>query len=114
MSDGRRNQRSPEAAAYRKLYKTAAWQQARQAQLSKQPLCEMCLRRGKVVPATVVNHGTPHKGDWQLFIDAKNHQSVCKPCHDGPVQSAERRGYSVEVGVDGWPIDSRQPTEERH
>ena len=105
----RREQRSEAAAKYRKLYKTKAWQQARLAQLAKQPLCEECLRHKRVVPATVVNHGTPHKGDWRRFIDPQNHQSVCKPCHDGVIQSAERRGYSVEVGVDGFPIDPKHP-----
>jgi 5-methylcytosine-specific restriction protein A len=64
----------------------------------------------------VVNHRTPHKGDWSLFIDPANHQSVCKPCHDGPIQSAERTGkatirigYSEATGPDGLPTDPRHP-----
>jgi 5-methylcytosine-specific restriction protein A len=61
------------------------------------------------VAATVVNHRKPHKGNWSLFIDATNHESTCKPCHDGPIQSEERRGFSREVGVDGWPTSPAHP-----
>lgn len=104
----RRNQRSSSAEAYRGWYKLAIWLKLRAEQLARQPLCERCIKRDKVVPATVVNHRKPHKGDWKLFIDPENHQSLCKPCHDGPVQSAERGGRTVEIGVDGWPIEPKQ------
>jgi len=105
----RRNQRSPEAARYRKLYTTAAWTHARRAQLVRQPLCERCLVAGKVAAATVVHHRIPHKGDWVLFIDLANHESVCADCHDGPIQSEERRGFSTSVDQAGWPTDPRHP-----
>jgi 5-methylcytosine-specific restriction endonuclease McrA len=101
--------RSPEAAAYRKLYKGAAWQRARAYQLSIEPLCMRCKTRGIIVPATVVNHITPHKGDLTLFYDPANHESTCKPCHDGAIQSEERIGFSKEIGIDGWPTDQRHP-----
>ena len=42
---------------------------AKRRQLAKQPLCEMCERRGRTVPATIVHHRTPHRGDWAMFID---------------------------------------------
>jgi 5-methylcytosine-specific restriction protein A len=61
------------------------------------------------VAASVVNHKIPHKGDVELFYSPENIESVCKSCHDGPIQSEERRGYSSEVGTDGWPIDYRHP-----
>jgi 5-methylcytosine-specific restriction protein A len=60
-----------------------------------------------VVLATVVNHRKPHKGDRSLFFDAGNHESTCKPCHDGPIQSEERRGFARDIGADGWPTDPR-------
>lgn len=97
--------RSEQAQAYRHFYKTKAWQQARAAQLSSQPLCELCLEAKRTVPATVVNHKTPHKGDWQLFIDPTNHQSVCKPCHDGAIQSFERTGDMRGCDESGVPLD---------
>ncbi|MDN3627161.1 hypothetical protein [Methylobacterium isbiliense] len=52
------------------------------------------LARGEVVPASVVNHRRPHRGEWALFIDPENHESVCKPCHDREIQREERAGSS--------------------
>ena len=105
----RRDQRSPEASAYRMWYQQKVWKLAREMQLGKEPLCEWCAARGVVTPATVVNHVIPHKGNWLLFIDPDNHASVCKACHDGPIAEVERKGYNRDIGLDGWPTDPRHP-----
>jgi 5-methylcytosine-specific restriction protein A len=102
---GRPDWRSPEAAAYRRLYTLAAWRRARKTQLAKQPLCEPCLTEGFTTAANVVNHRKPHKGDLVLFWDPANHQSVCKPHHDGPIQREELKGFSAAVDASGWPTD---------
>lgn len=105
----RRDQRSPEAERYRPLYNTRRWRRVRQDQLAKQPLCERCLAKGRVVPATVCHHVDPKtKADPATFY-AGPFASLCADCHDGPVQSTERRGYSSEVGEDGWPADPHHP-----
>ena len=109
VSKAKRDYRSKAAREWRKLYKTREWQAVRLAQLSRQPLCESCQRQGRVTAATVVNHRIPHKGDRYLFFDQGNHESSCKPCHDGPTQAAEHRGYSAEKGADGWPVDPAHP-----
>lgn len=101
--------RSQEAQAYRHLYKNRAWQQARTAKLAAEPLCELCAKTGRVTPATVVNHRIPHKGDWQLFIDPTNHQSACKPCHDGAIQSYEKTGSMRGHDESGAPLDPNHP-----
>ena len=61
--------------------------------------------------ASVVNHKKRHKGDPELFFDPDNLESVCKPCHDGAIQSEERReaNYSDAVGPDGYPLDPNHP-----
>ena len=105
----RRDDRSEEAKAYRRLYRTAAWKRMRAAQLARQPLCERCVKAGRVTAATVVNHRDPHKGDMARFSDRANLESACAPCHDGAIQSEERRGYSTEIGADGWPTCERHP-----
>jgi 5-methylcytosine-specific restriction protein A len=105
----KRHHRSPAAEQYRRLYKTAAWRALRLAQLRSQPLCERCLADNVVEPATVVHHREAHKGDEKLFWDPKNLESVCDPCHSGPIQSEERRGFSTAIGPDGWPVDARHP-----
>ena len=106
----KRDYRSAEAAAYRILYKSRRWRLLRLAQFARQPLCERCLDRGKVTVATVANHRRPHKGDLELFFDQANLESACKPCHDGPIQSDERRGYSSAADADGWPTDPHHPS----
>jgi len=58
------------------------WQKARKVYLAKHPLCRHCEQEGKVVPATVVDHIKPHKGNKRLFWDSSNWQSLCKRHHD--------------------------------
>jgi 5-methylcytosine-specific restriction protein A len=103
------DRRSPAAKQWRKLYQTPTWKRIRRAKLSKDPLCELCQARGRTVLARVVNHRIPHKGNWALFVDPGNHQSTCKPCHDGEIQSREKTGrdYDKAVGLDGFPIDPK-------
>ena len=97
--------RSEEAKEYRKLYKTARWQRMRDAQLSEQPLCCMCLALEEVTPATIVDHIKSHKGDLALFYDPNNLQSLCKPHHDGAKQRIDRGGRAYEIGEDGYPVE---------
>lgn len=100
----KRDTRSPDADAYRNWYGLKAWRDARKAQLAREPLCRYCKDEGFIVQATIVNHVKPHKGDWQLFIAASNHESTCKNHHDSLVQSFERTGTMRPViGLDGWP-----------
>lgn len=60
------------------------WQTARAYFLRKHPLCMCadCKAAGLIVPASVVDHITPHRGDMRLFWDSSNWQSLSKPCHD--------------------------------
>lgn len=90
---------------WRRWYNTARWRTARQAQLTKQPLCERCLSRGVVKAATVVHHTEAHKGDADLFWDASKYASSCDGCHNTDEQRIERGGKARQaVGSDGWPI----------
>lgn len=57
------------------------WRLVRAAHLAESPLCVACLAKGATVPATEVDHITPHRGDMTLFWDVDNWQSLCKPCH---------------------------------
>ena len=99
----KRNQRSAEAAAYRRLYQTARWQRLRAAKLAQDPLCEYCMRIEAVEPATVVHHGEGgHKGDVDRFWSGP-FVSLCKRCHD-TYGGDEDKGREVRIiGVDGYP-----------
>lgn len=107
------DQRSAEALAYRALYKTIEWFKLRSAQLKRKPYCERSIHNDRV-KATTVNHRKPHRGDRKLFFDPANLESVCKPCHDGPIQREERRGYSPSVDAGGWPTDPKHPGNKVH
>lgn len=101
---GRIDRRSAEAAAYRKLYKTARWQRLREGQLSAEPLCEWCLEREDIEPATEVHHTDGgHKGDLDKFWSGP-FISTCKSCHASRGQLEDNGKVVVTTGVDGYPL----------
>lgn len=72
-----------ESAQWHSWYSLPVWtQQLRPAQLLREPFCRACAQRGIRTRATVVDHVQPFRGDWALFLDPANHQSLCKRCHD--------------------------------
>jgi hypothetical protein len=122
---GRRDDRSAEAAEYRRWYNTARWRRRRLAQLEASPVCEFCLKRGIVNDGSrkmdgsvqtnprrrflVADHIVAHRGDPELFWSGAL-QTLCPDHHDSVKQAEEVRGYSTEVGIDGWPVDPRHPS----
>jgi 5-methylcytosine-specific restriction protein A len=70
----------------------ARWRRARAAYLARHPLCAACQAEGRVVPATVVDHVVPHRGDAALFRDQANWAALCKPCHDAKTAREGRWG----------------------
>lgn len=78
----RTGDRSAEAESWRWMYKTDEWLlELRPAQLLKEPFCRECARRGERVRATDVDHVVDHKGDWKIFTDPDNLESLCHSCH---------------------------------
>jgi len=59
------------------------WSKYRKAYLADYPLCVRCFEKTPPVirEATVVDHIVPHHGDYKLFWDPSNHQSLCDECH---------------------------------
>jgi 5-methylcytosine-specific restriction endonuclease McrA len=104
-----RLQRSEEAKVWQRWYKTARWQALRRQILSAHPLCSMCHADGRLTPATVCDHVVPHKGDPALFWNSGNLTGLCKPHHDAAKQAEERRGFSLAVDADGYPVDPAHP-----
>jgi len=84
-------------------YCTTGWLRRRAHQLMIEPLCRLCFEQGKIVPATVADHVTPHKGDFTAFrLGAL--RSLCKACHDGlDADNAPRH----PVREDGSPTDPK-------
>jgi 5-methylcytosine-specific restriction enzyme A len=79
--DRRRQIDHERGSAHQRGY-TRVWSRASQAFLRENPLCAICEREGRLVPATVTDHVAPHRGDPELFWSRSNWQALCKPCHD--------------------------------
>jgi 5-methylcytosine-specific restriction protein A len=67
------------------------WHIASKAHLARNPLCVQCMKKRRIVAATVTDHIVPHKGDPALFWDPNNWQSMCKSCHDRKTASRDHR-----------------------
>jgi len=70
-----------------KYYHNPQWLGERDYYLRMHPLCECCMKHGRIVPAEHVHHKVPfgrgrdeeHK--LQLLTNPKNFMSICKKCH---------------------------------
>lgn len=65
------------------------WRKARQAYLAKHPFCVECLKAGKYVAATDVDHIVPHRGNKKLFWDSDNWQPLCHSHHSQKTRRGE-------------------------
>jgi hypothetical protein len=104
--------RSPEAAAYRKLYQSKEWKDFRAGYLQHHPWCVKCEARGERVRAAVVDHVNPHRGDVRLFWKGP-FQGLCHPHHSGAKQREEARGYAMGSDAGGRPLDPHHPWNRR-
>ncbi len=68
-----------------KGYQSVAWKKLREVYMHQHPLCEECLKKGKVTPAEDIHHiRSPFTGgdiNYSLLLDDKNLEAVCKKCH---------------------------------
>lgn len=89
------------SAEYHGWYLLPIWtDNLRPAQLLREPFCRECAAQYPPddprhrTRATVVDHVRPFRGDWSLFVDPANHQSLCKRHHDQKTsrEQAEERG----------------------
>lgn len=88
----------------------AAWRKRRDQQLQREPACRFCRQfDGRLVPATVADHVTPHRGDPVLFRGPL--QSLCASCHSSRKQQIEASASGLMRGCDarGVPVDPCHP-----
>ena len=94
------------------FYSRAVWTKRRRHQLAVHPLCQPCLERDRVEPATVADHTTRWRGtenELDAFVLTPL-SSMCASCHSKLKQQQEGvRGYSTEIGPDGFPVDRNHP-----
>lgn len=113
VTDSTRRERSRNAKRYaeqpwRRWYNTAAWRARKSAQKAIQPLCELCLARGKVVPMWAADHHPPHDGDWYAFMHGPV-RSLCESCHNGEAQRQQKGSTLGGVDADGRPTSPDHP-----
>jgi 5-methylcytosine-specific restriction enzyme A len=93
---------------HHRFYGLQVWKRRRAQQRRREPFCAMCLAMGKAVPATIVDHIIPHKGNSNAFRTGAL-QSLCKDHHDSAKRIDDLRSFSSQIGVDGWPVDPDHP-----
>ena len=76
--------------AYRDWYHLPVWKRMRKRHLDIEPFCRECLKNGVYVKAFQVDHIVPHRGDWSLFTNEGNLQTLCEVHHTRKTM-AERR-----------------------
>ena len=93
-----------EVATMQHLYDTR-WHKARKAFLNEHPLCVRCLLSNITTPATMVDHKTPHRGDYGLFWDISNWQALCDTCHRIKTASMDDDNVFGNVPKDKEDVD---------
>ena len=80
-------------------YNNTAWRKMRDTYLKSHPICEECLKKGKVTPATSVHHiKSPFKKgevNYALLLDYDNLEAICHECH-GLLHAKEQGHISPE------------------
>ena len=72
---------------YQHLLNSKRWKTLRRWKLEQNPLCELCLREGKIVSAVDVHHIDPCENSQTLeemtdkCFRVDNLQALCIPCH---------------------------------
>lgn len=62
------------------FYTSKEWRLTRKRHLKEQPFCIECMKVGKIVKATIVDHIVPIKQGGAKY-DSNNLQSLCWSCH---------------------------------
>ena len=96
--------RREESAAIRKLRSSSRYQRLRAEFLFRNPLCQICVKKGVTAAATEIDHiAEAHLIGASRFFETANWRSVCSPCHRerhaGPRKavSAERQEWIDRV-----------------
>jgi 5-methylcytosine-specific restriction endonuclease McrA len=103
--------RSPRGHRVQAWYRSKGWKRLRAKHLKQHPHCQCPHCAGKYIPANVVHHIKPHRGNEALFWDEANLQSLTTTCHDRFKQSQEKGGHGFLKGCDqrGYPLSKDHP-----
>lgn len=67
-----------------KFYRSLEWKRLRKAYINSLeiPVCEECLKIGKVTEGKIVHHIIPIEVDWDKRLDNTNLEYLCNDCHE--------------------------------
>ena len=94
-SEGERQRYRDATQPWRKWYRSKRWAVLRWRVLVRDHFTCQWQGCGKLEGNTkllVAHHRQTHHGNATLFWDDRNLMTVCKDCHDGPIQALERAG----------------------
>lgn len=79
------------------FYKKAVWRKLRVQALERDHyLCQECLRRRRVTPATEVHHIKPLEKFPELGLTLSNLESLCWPCHEATKHLGKHEALAPE------------------
>lgn len=79
------------------------WSKVRARYLAENPLCFLCLKRGKTMAATIVDHKVPVAVDPSRRLDADNLRSCCVGCHAEITTNFKLTGRNEpRLATGGW------------
>ena len=94
-------------------YNTPQWLRLRKVKLQQQPLCEVCMRRGRLVPANTVDHIVSIKAGGHPFPTLDELMSMCTSCHNSKSRNTDQpsgKGVAFKgCDTSGLPIDPHHP-----
>ena len=93
------------------VYSDPRWRRLRAEVLARAHYrCQRCSVRAKRLD---VDHVIPIVDAPELAFARSNLVALCQGCHrvaDARRQADKQRGYSLDAGADGWPVDPRHPS----
>ena len=92
-------------------YTTQRWQRLRKHKLRQHPLCECCIKVGRIEPATAVDHITPINSGGAPYPGLDGLASLCASCHNLKTRGEQTGENYLLKGCDvfGNPLDPRHP-----
>jgi 5-methylcytosine-specific restriction enzyme A len=93
-------------------YTTQRWQRLRKQKLQANPLCEVCLKIGRLEVAVAVDHIIAIRAGGEAYPPLDGLMSCCASCHNRKTRG-EQLGKELPVvwGCDerGYPLDPNHP-----
>jgi 5-methylcytosine-specific restriction protein A len=64
------------------FYRSSSWQILRNFMLSRNPLCERCLKRDRITPGSEIHHRVELVNYPEGRLDPSNLEVLCQECHN--------------------------------